>query len=181
MKKLLLILVPVFCLLVGCDSQKLEPKKLNIDTKEIPAQESWGSTIVFTDSGQTRAIIYTNHLRMFAQTQETLLDDSVHIDFFDRFQRKSSTLTSRRAKVDDKNKNLFAYENVITKNDSGVTLLTEELSWNNESQLITTDKFVTIITPTEKIQGYGFESDQFIRNYVIHRITYITNASTFDK
>ncbi len=181
MKRSLLFLIPLVYLVVGCNSPKLQPKQLNIDTKEIPAQESWGSTIVFTDSGQTRAIINTNHLRMFTQTQETLLDDSVHIDFFDRFQRKSSTLTSRRAKVDDRNKNLYAYENVITKNDSGVTLLTEELSWNNEKQLITTDKFVTIITPTEKIQGYGFESDQFIRNYVIHRITYITNASTFDK
>jgi LPS export ABC transporter protein LptC len=181
MKQTILLLLLLAALFVGCNEQKVEPKKVNVDTKEIPAQESWGSTIVFTDSGKTKAIIYTNHLRMFTQAQETLLDDSVHIDFYDRFQKRSTTLTSKRGKVDDRQKNLFAYENVVAKNDSGVTLLTEELMWDNTKQQITTDKFVTIITPTEKIQGYGFESDQFIRNYIIHRPTYITNGSSFNK
>ena len=40
------------------------------------------------------------------------------------------------------------------------------------------DKFVTINTPGESIEGYGFESDQHLRNYVIYNITYITNLDT---
>jgi LPS export ABC transporter protein LptC len=181
MKQFIIILALFSALLAGCSEQKFEPKKVNIDTREIPAQESWISTIVFTDSGRTKAIIYTNHLRMFTQSQETFLDDSLHVDFFDRFQKRSTTLTAKRGKVDDRLKNLFAYQDVVAKNDSGVTLLTEELMWDNAKQQITTDKFVTIITPTEKIQGYGFESDQFIRNYIIHRPTYVTNGSSFNK
>jgi len=127
MKQFIIILALFSALLAGCSEQKFEPKKVNIDTREIPAQESWISTIVFTDSGRTKAIIYTNHLRMFTQSQETFLDDSLHVDFFDRFQKRSTTLTAKRGKVDDRLKNLFAYQDVVAKNDSGVTLLTEEV------------------------------------------------------
>ncbi len=168
-------------LILGC--HKDEPAKISefISGKEIPTQESWNSTIVFTDSGNTRAILQTAHLRMYSLSQTTLLDTSVKIDFYGRDSKKSSTLTSKRGKVDDKNRNLYAYENVVVKNDSGVVVETSELMWENTKQKIMTDKFVTITTPTEKIQGYGFESDQFIRNYIIRRITYVTNSTSFDK
>ena len=43
---------------------------------------------------------------------------------------------------------------------------------------IISDKFVTVISPTEKIQGYGFESDQSLKNYVIYNITYVTRPDT---
>ncbi len=174
-----IVLTSIFIFVqTGCDEKKIEPKKTNIPTGEIPAQESWGTTIILTDSGATKAILTTAHLRQFTLKQETLLDDSVHVDFFDRSHKKSTTLTSKRGKIDDSRRNLYAYENVVAKNDSGVVLLSEELMWNSDKQQIITDKFVTIITRTEKIQGYGFESDQFLRNYTIHKITYITNGST---
>jgi hypothetical protein len=69
---------------------------------------------------------------------------------------------------------MWAIDSVVAVNDSGVTLRTEELMWRNKDQKIVSDKFVTIVSRTEKIEGYGFESDQGIKNYVIHRITYVT-------
>ena len=176
MKKfLVLFLGAVF--LIGCNSEKVKPVvKQDINSREIPAQESWNSTIVMTDSGKTKAILKTGHLRMMAQAQETIFDDGLQVDFYNRIQVKSTTLTSKRGRVDDKTKNLFAYENVIAKNDSGVVLQTEELMWDNNRSKIMTDKFVTIVTRTEKMQGYGFESDQFLRNYIIYKIVYITNV-----
>ncbi len=181
MKHFYIIYLLTLMLFIGCDEKKVEPKKMNIPAGEIPAQESWGSTIILSDSGATKAILTTAHLRQFTLTGETLLDDSVHVDFFDRSQHKSTTLTSKRGKIDHQNRNLYAYQNVVAKNDSGVVLLSEELVWNNVRQQITTDKFVTIITRAEKMQGYGFESDQFLRNYTIHKITYITNGSASTK
>lgn len=50
--------------------------------------------------------------------------------------------------------------------------------WRNKDQKIISDKFVTIISPKEKIQGYGFESDQSLRNYTIYNITYVTRTDT---
>jgi len=39
-----------------------------------------------------------------------------------------------------------------------------------------TDKFVKIVSSKEIIEGYGFESDQNLRNYTIFNITYVTNV-----
>jgi hypothetical protein len=65
---------------------------------------------------------------------------------------------------------------VVAVNDSGVVLTSEEIIWRNKDKKITTDKFVTIESPDEIIQGYGFESDQQLKNYVIYNITYITRT-----
>lgn len=163
----------------GCQSAKVKPAVGNVvSSKDMPAQESWHSTIVFTDSGKTKAVLNSGYLRMYPQRMETLLDSSVQVDFYNRLQRVETVLTSKRGKVDDRTKNLYAYENVVVKNDSGVRLTSEELLWDNVKSKILTDKFVTIKTKVEIIQGYGFESDQFLRNYVIHKVTYVTAAKS---
>lgn len=176
MKLFLLISIPFFALLLaGCEDEKVQPATVKeARHREIPAQESWNSTVQFSDSGRVKALLTAGHLQMMAAHAETELDSSIKVEFFNRTGKISTTLTARRGKVDDRSKYLYAYENVVVKNDSGVTLNTEELVWNNDKERITTDKFVTIISKYEKIQGYGFESDQFLRNYVIYRITYTT-------
>lgn len=166
-------------ILVGCEGERVKPKiDTSISLEELPAQESWNSEIIFTDSGKTKAVLWAGRIRVLAQAMETRLDDSVKVDFYNQLQIKTTTMTSKKGRVDDNTKNLFAIENVIAKNDSGVTLTTDELMWRNADQKIVTDKFVTIITPTEKIQGYGLESDQQLRNYVIFKPVFITNADS---
>lgn len=177
MRMISVFLGVTFLFFAGCKADKVKPNvDTKLDVKEIPAQESWKSKILITEKGQTRALLDVGHLRMYTSTQETIIDSGMKVDFYNNFGQKTTTLTSKRGKIDDKTKNLFAYEDVVTVNDSGVVLITEELMWNNSDQKIKTDKFVTITTPTEVLQGYGFESDQHLRNYVIFRITYVTNT-----
>lgn len=158
-------------------TEKVRPPVQNLNSSEMPAQESWNSTIIFSDSGKTRAIMEVGHLRVFELSKETLIDSNMKIDFYNNYEKKTTTLTSKRGRVNDQTKDIYAFENVVAVNDSGVTLSTEKLMWRNSDQKIVTDEFVTILTPTEKIQGYGFESDQHLRNYVIYRITYVTNTN----
>lgn len=176
MKKMLIVFL---LLLIGCGSERVKPiVDVSIKIEELPAQESWKSKILFTDSGKTKAILWSGHIRVYTTSMETLLDDSVKVDFYNPFQIKTTTMTSMRGRIDDKTKNLYAIENVIAVNDSGVTLTSEELMWRNSDQKIVTDKFVTIITPTENIQGYGLESDQQLKNYTIYKPVYVTNPDT---
>jgi LPS export ABC transporter protein LptC len=144
--------------------------------EELPAQESWNSTIFFTDSGKTLAILYTGHLQVFNNRKETLLDDGVKVDFFNDQGQKTTTLTSRRGRVDEKTNDLYAIDSVVAVNDSGIVVKTDELKWREKDKKIISEKFVTIDSPDEHIEGYGFESDQHLRNYVIYNITYITSA-----
>ncbi|MBT8378111.1 MAG: LPS export ABC transporter periplasmic protein LptC [Ignavibacteria bacterium] len=162
-------------LLLSCNEEKIKPPiDQSFQGNRLPAQESWNSTVFFTDSGRTKAILYAGHLQVFEDTKETLLDSGIKVDFYNEQEIKSTTLTSKKGRVDETTNNLFAIDSVVAVNDSGVVLKSEEIVWRNKERKISTDKFVTIESAEEIIQGYGFESDQQLKNYVIYNITYIT-------
>jgi LPS export ABC transporter protein LptC len=165
-------------LAASCSNQKVKPLvDPSLSVEELPAQESWDATVFFSDSGRTTAILKAGHLRMFSDRKETLLDEGVKVDFYDENEIKTSTLTSEKGRVDDATRDLYAIDSVVVENDS-VTIRTDELKWRNSDKKIVSDKFVTIISPKEKIQGYGFESDQHLQNYVIYNITYVTRRDS---
>jgi len=169
--------VALYC--AGCAEKKVKPDiNTQLNTAEIPAQESWNAKVIFSDSGKTTAILYAGHLRVFSEKKETLLDSGVKVEFFNLRQVKTTELTSERGKVDDETKNLFAYDSVTAVNDSGVTIKTSELMWRNSDRKIVSDKFVTILTNKEKIQGFGFEANQNLTNYVIYNITYTARVDS---
>ncbi|NTW50942.1 MAG: LPS export ABC transporter periplasmic protein LptC, partial [Chlorobiales bacterium] len=58
----------------------------------------------------------------------------------------------------------------VTSTDSTV-LRTEQMKWSNDDQKIRSDQFVTITKPTETLRGYGFESDQSMKNYRIFKVS----------
>lgn len=164
--------------LIGCTSKDVKPKvDSSFIVEELPAQESWNSTVFFTDSGKTAAILYTGHLQLFNTRKETILEDGVKVEFFNSLEMKTTTLTSKRGRVDERTNDLYAIDSVVAFNDSGIVVRTDELKWRNRDQKIVSDKYVTIDSPDEHIEGYGFESDQHLRNYVIYNITYITRAN----
>lgn len=173
----------VFVLMISfffqfCSSKRVKPSvDINLNTEELPSQESWNSVITFTDSGKTKAILWTGHLKKFDDKRVTYLDKNVKVDFYSDTQIKTSTLTSQKGKVDEITNNLFAIDSVVVYSDS-ITIRTEEIMWRNKDRKIVSDKFVTVVSPQEKIEGYGFESDQSLKNYVIYNITFVTRADT---
>ncbi|MGE5436212.1 MAG: LPS export ABC transporter periplasmic protein LptC [Syntrophothermus sp.] len=170
----------IFSLLIftGCEEEKVKPPISSLNVKEIPAQESWNSKVIFSDSGITKAILNTGHLRVFSESRETLLDQNIKVDFYNNEEVKTTTLTAKNGKVDDASQNLWAYDSVVVVNDSGVVIKTDELMWRNLDKKIVSDKYVKITSPVETIEGIGFESDQSLRNYVIYKITYITRRDS---
>jgi LPS export ABC transporter protein LptC len=180
MKKFFSLIILLF-FLSYCSEEKIQPQvEKSVSPGEVPSNESWNSKVIFTDDGKIKAVLFTDHLKMFDIQKMTLLD-GVHIHFYNRAQKNTSWLNSLRGKVDDATKNMFAYDSVVAKNDSGTVLKTSELMWRNKDQKIVSDKFVTITSPKEVIQGYGFESDQHLDNYVIRNVTYSASSSKMKK
>jgi LPS export ABC transporter protein LptC len=142
-----------------------------IDSKTIPQQESWNSQIVLSDSGRVKAIIDAGYLRVYAADQKTLLSNGVTVRFFNADGTPGSVLTSDEGAVDETTNDLEARGNVVVISTDETTLFTEELYWNESRQLIYTPVFVRIISPEEKLQGVGLESDQRLQNYRIFRVT----------
>lgn len=177
--KYIIFPIIIWLFIYGCKKEKVEPTvNVQLSAEEIPDQESWNSTIFFTDSGRTRAILNAGHLRVFSNTKETLLDSNIRVDFFNNQEIHTTKLTAKRGKVDEKTNNLYAMDSVVAVNDSGIVITSDVMMWRNRDRKIVSDKYVTIVSPKEKIEGYGFESDQNLRNYIIYNITYITTPDS---
>ena len=154
----------------GCE-EKLRPPVMELDRTELPSQESWNSTVTFSDSARVNAILRAGHIAVYQPQQYTLLDDSIQVDFFDETGNHTSRLTALRGRVNDQTRDFEAYEHVVVRSDDGTTLTTERLFWTNSTRTIHTDAYVEITSPTEQIRGVGMESDQSLRNYKIFRVT----------
>lgn len=175
----ILFLLLSFFTLFSCDVEKVKPKvNLTLEAENLPIQESWNSKIIFSENGIIGGILYTDHLQAFKNPKEKLLTN-VKVEFFDKNGDKTSQLTSKHGKIDDLTQDMYAIDSVVAINDSmHVKLETDQLMWRKKDEKIVSDKFVRITTNDEIIEGYGFVSDQHIRNYVIRNVTYQTTTES---
>lgn len=170
-KIILFILFFVSALLSACSSDKIEPVKSDlVATDSIPNQESFHTTVTFSDSGKVKAILIAGRIRVFTKFSYTLIDSSAKVDFY-KNGVYSSTLTGKRGKIYDVTKDVEVYDDVKLVSTDGSVLTTNKLYWVNSTQRIKSDDFVHIVTKTEDIKGYGFEADQNLKNYVIYKVS----------
>jgi LPS export ABC transporter protein LptC len=170
----------MFCVValsfLGCE-EKMQPSVIStVDSRTLPQQESWNSTIVVSDSGRVSAIIDAGYIRVSDLSRQTQMSQGVKVRFFNREGKQTSLLTSDSGSVDEANNNLEAQKNVVVVSSDSSHMTTEHLFWDNQRQLIYTPDYVQIKTAKDKLQGHGFESDQSLKNYRIFRVTGQTQA-----
>lgn len=167
--KIFPILFLILLLFSSCE-EKMAPPRTDLKSGEIPDQESWKSTVIFSDSGKVKAILNAGHISVYNSKSYTLIDSGAVVDFYKEGE-KVSTLTGKRGKVLDATKDIEIYDSVVVVNKEGNILKTSKLYWNNRLQKVSTDVFVKITTPKEDVEGIGFESDQNLKNYTIYKVT----------
>lgn len=151
-----------------------KPRALDsLDWAIQPDQVAENFKIRFIDSNWTRAILYGGRGRVFSSRAETLIDKGLKLELYSKNSDKIITrLTADSARIDDNSHDMFAYGNVIVISDTSQTRLeTTFLQWNNLQQKFYSNAFVRITSPSELIEGYGFESDQHLRNYKIYKVS----------
>jgi LPS export ABC transporter protein LptC len=146
---------------------------------DYPDQESWGVKIILTDSSIERARVLSGHLEKYNQEQYIILDEMVRVDFFDKKQNHVAVLNSEKAEVDQNSNNMKAIGDVIAVSDSGITLYTDTLYWNEKKEKMSTMDSV-MITTTEKdtLYGIGIESDSDFQNWKIIKPSGVTSRGT---
>jgi LPS export ABC transporter protein LptC len=80
-------------------------------------------------------------------------------------------MRAKEGVVNEQTYDLRADGDVVVVSDDSTKLRSERLFWDNRRRLIHTPEYVTIVSPRERIQGQGFESDQRLRNYRIFKVT----------
>ena len=93
-------------------------------------------------------------------------------DFFNEDEIYTSNLKSEIAEIDESKDFLIAMGNVVVVSDSGVTLFTDTLSWDNvEEKVFTDDRVIFITEQNDTLYGIGFKSDIELNNWEIMQPT----------
>jgi LPS export ABC transporter protein LptC len=154
-------------LFISCEN-KFEPPKTDYKSGEIPDQESWNSTVIFSDSGKIKAILKAGHISQFNTQGLTLIDSGGTVDFY-KDGEVVSTLTGKKGKVIEPDKDIEMTDSVTVISKEGNIVKTPKMYWHNRTQRVTSDAYVKIKTAKEEIEGIGFESDQNLKNYTIFK------------
>ena len=159
---------------LGCsnESTPLPNKRSN----NYPDQESWGVTIVLTNQGIERARVKSGHLEKYNKREFIILDENVTVDFYDRYEKHISKLTSLKAEVNQTSNNMKAIGDVVAVSDSGITLFTDTLIWDSEKEKMNTDNPIMLTTEEDDtLYGIGFESDLDLQNWKVIKPTGVIN------
>ena len=163
----------VFALTLSCKSDNQQ--SINSAPGEVPDQQGWNSTMTATNNGRVSAIIKYGHMQRYSNQRVVKLDGGIEVDFYNAEGRHTSNVKSLRGTLYEPSNDVEAYDHVIVVSDSGITLRTERLRWEQQRQKIVTNDFVTIATAErDTLYGHGFESDQSLKNWSILRPTGVT-------
>ncbi|MEY3689127.1 MAG: hypothetical protein RIT37_689 [Bacteroidota bacterium] len=169
------IFLIVCTILLSCEDIQQDRQVLLKDTIDpllIPTHEIWDFSMAFTDSTRTRAILKSGKARVFETRNETLLDSGVYVQFMNAASKPAGFMTSASASINEVTRDMLAKGNVYVQSDSTNTILkTETLMWKEESRQFYTKDKIHIQTPTEIIDGYGMESDIWLKNYRIFKVS----------
>jgi LPS export ABC transporter protein LptC len=147
-------------ILISCSSPVNQTQQEVGEIVDKPDQMSWNVDITISHSGKLRANIKSDYLEQYAEKSTISLENNVKIDFYNNEEELISNLFADKASINERVNFLQATDNVIVQSDSGVTLFTDTLTWDNEQEIIFTEDSVMITTTSnDTLYGIGFQSD----------------------
>ena len=136
--------------------------------KDIHDQLSTNVEITLTKKGNVTAKIKSEVLKKNNQSLQLELFDNVNVDLFDENFQQKSLIKSQSAMVNEKENKIKAYGSVVVISNDGKVLMTDSLTWDNNSDKIYTDANLEFITSdSDTLYGTGFKSNIDLTNWNI--------------
>jgi LPS export ABC transporter protein LptC len=169
------ILIPIIALL-SCENKiPVIPKS---DLITLPSLSGKGLTTMLTDSGRIQLTMTAPTMEQYDKTDPRYAEfrNGIKVIVYNGKKNPVSTVTAKYAKCT--NNNLWELrDSVVVIDETNEKLETELLFWNQEKDLIYTDRFVKITSENEVTQGIGFESDSHLINRKIFKVTAIIDLN----
>lgn len=129
-------------------------------SKDVHDQLSTNVEITLTKKGNITATINSEILKKNNESLQLELYNNVNVNLFDENFEHKSLIKSQSAMVNEKENIMKAYGNVVVISNDGKILMTDSLSWDNNSDKIYTNANLEFITSeTDTLYGTGFESN----------------------
>lgn len=159
------ILLVAACIFGGCINDPAEIIRLE-NSLDDQLEVAEGVRILYSDSARIRLIleapIMHNYLSPTDPRQE--FPGGLIAYFLDEFQDTTSTLVANFGVYRRRDHLITVNDSVVWQSADFQQLETEELNWDEQEQLIYTNKFVVLTQPDYIVTGYGLESDAGFTN-----------------
>ncbi len=140
-----------------------------ISDEDVLTEIATNVEILYSDSARVRVRITAPELRNRVNRENPKQEflKGIKVEFLDENLAITSVLTAKTAYREEFKKRIIARDSVVLLSKNSERLETNELYWNEEQELLTTEKFVKITKPGEVIFGYGLDANQDFSHWTI--------------
>ncbi len=166
-----LVAVVMLLLSSACSGRKKVMAEAITERDSLPVMDTRGVTTLVSDSGITRYRIQTEEWLVFDRKSPSYwaFERGVYLEKFDTLFQVEASIKSDTAYYYDKQKLWKLMGHVVIKNLKGEKFFTELLYWDQNREKIYSDRFIRIEQPDRIITGQGFDSNQQMTVYTIHK------------
>lgn len=165
----------------SCGEDKRETIAISADPETFPTMKTIDVSTTISDSGFTRYHITAPLWLMFEEAKEPHWNfpEGLYVIKYDNDMKENGTFTADTATYWSVTKIWRFDRNVRMKNVNGDRFLTQQLYWDQTQRKLYSDSFIHIERADRIIEGYGFESNEAMTEYVIRRPSGIFPTSDF--
>ena len=175
------VIVLVILIALPSEEKKTETVRLDYDPETTPTMVTDDVRTLISDSGYVRYQINSPLWLMFNEASRPAwkFPDGLFLEKFDDTMAVNATFRCDSATYFS-DERLWRFDgNVRMLNDLGDRFLTQQLYWDQLDHKIRSDSFIHIERSDRVIEGYGFESNENITIYRVHRPSMILPMSDF--
>ena len=175
----LLPLLAGIAVLAACSREQQRFVANADDPTVTPTMSTRDVSTLISDSGYTRYHLTAPLWEMFEDAEEPFwkFPQGLEVEQYDLQLNPESTVVCDSA-IYFSRKRLWRLDgNVVMVNTDADSFLTQQLFWDQAERKIYSDSFIHIVRSDRTIEGYGFESDQSMLYYTVHRPTAILPAN----
>lgn len=172
LKSPLIIFLSVIALFSFSCARKIDTIKKN-DILSLPSVTARNDTTIFTDSGKVQLVISFPLMESYenAEPPYSEFKSGINVTFYDGNVEPIGFATARYAKYISKKSLWELKDSVVVVNETKDKLETDQLFWDQEKEIIYTDRYVKITNEDQTVIGSGFESDVRLTRRRIKNVT----------
>lgn len=163
----------VTCLLVACSGGGVRPEGELFpedSLQRLPPQYALGVQLLLVDSAGIRAELVAGTALARPEQGQTWFLGAVRARFY-RGGHLVGELTADSARIDERTETMAAFGRVVARSHpEGRRLETTALFWDQRRREFFSPAPVRLVTPTEVIEGTGFQASQDLQQYRVENV-----------
>lgn len=163
--------VVMLLLFSACSGRKKELGEAITERDSLPVMDTRGVTTLVSDSGIIRYRINAAEWKVFDRKKPPhwAFEKGIYLEKFDTLYQMEASIKADTGYYYTKEELWKLMGNVEINNLKGEHFSTDLLYWDQRKEKVYSDQFIRIEQPDRIITGRGFESNQQMTVYTIHK------------